>query len=55
LRPDFQANTWPRLFKLRANVSTRNRKEVVKENPGIASYDNFELMMSAHCKGRRAL
>jgi hypothetical protein len=37
LRPDLQANTWPRLFKLKANVSTRNRKDVVKGNPGIAS------------------
>jgi hypothetical protein len=55
LRPDFQANTWPRLLKLKSNVSTRNRKEVVKGNPGTACKENFELMMSEHCKGRVAL
>jgi hypothetical protein len=36
LRPDFQVNTRPSIF-LKAHITTRYRKEVVKRNPGIVT------------------
>jgi hypothetical protein len=39
LRPDFQINTRPRIFK-KANVTTRYKKTVVR-NPGIVSWRQF--------------
>jgi hypothetical protein len=38
------------MFVFKANVTTKNRKEVVRK-----SRDNIELMMSERCEGRRAL
>jgi hypothetical protein len=38
------------MFVFEANVTTKNRKEVVRKYR-----DNFALMMSEHCEGRRAL
>jgi hypothetical protein len=50
LRPDFQANTRPRIF-----LKPRLPQDTGKRLYGKPGKDNFELMMSEHCVGRRAL
>jgi hypothetical protein len=45
LRPDFQANTIPRIF-YKANVTTRYRKTVVRKQ-GIVNFRQFRSLNTA--------
>jgi hypothetical protein len=54
LRPDFQANTWPRLF-FKKPMSHKKQERGCKEIHVQLAYHNLELMMSEHCKGRSVL
>ncbi len=53
LRPNFQANTWPRIF-FKSQFHHKIQEGGCKKNKVLAE-DNFELMMSEYFKGRRAL
>jgi hypothetical protein len=53
LRPDFQANIRPGSIK-KANFFHHKIQEGGCKKNQVLAEDNFELMMSEHCKCRRA-